>query len=288
MKALVLGAEGTLGRALCDFLPSSDGGAWEVEALGRSQCDITDATAVLRTVRSAQPDAVFNSAAYTNVDRAEDEPDLAFRVNALGPENIALACKSMGVSLIHYSTDFVFDGKVDRAYDEFDAPTPLGVYARSKVAGEKLAAAASERVFIIRVGWLYGRGGGNFPSTIARRLAAGETIRADSERVGAPTWVRNVAEVSVALAYSEFFGLYHCTSTGETTWEEYARFLAKEMGLPNAEVIGQSSASLPSMKAPRPRRAVLDNRMLRLRGLDTMPDWRDAARAFVRAERQVR
>lgn len=288
MKALVLGAEGTLGRALCEFLPSAEGGNWEVESLGRKECDITDAAAVLRAVRNAQPDVVFNTAAYTNVDRAEDEPDLAYRVNALGPENVALAAKSMGVSVVHYSTDFVFDGTLARPYDEFDAPSPQGVYARSKLAGERLAAAASDRVFILRVGWLYGRGGRNFPSTIARRLLAGETVRADAERVGAPTWVRDVAGVSAALAYSEFFGLYHCTSTGETTWEDYARFLASELGLPNAEIIGQSSASLPSMKAPRPRRAVLDNRMLRLRGLDTMPDWREAARTFARAERQVR
>jgi dTDP-4-dehydrorhamnose reductase len=288
VKALVLGAEGTLGRALCELLPSSDGGGWEVESLGRGQCDITDATAVLRVVRNAQPDVIFNAAAYTNVDRAEDEADLAYRVNALGPENIALAAKSMGVSLLHYSTDFVFDGSFERPYDEFDTPTPQGVYARSKAAGERLAAAASDRVFIVRVGWLYGRGGRNFPSTIARRLLAGETVRADCERVGAPTWVRDVAGASVGLAYSEFFGLYHCTSGGETTWADYARFLAGELDVPASQVDGQPSAALPVMKAPRPRRAVLDNRMLRLRGLDTMPDWRDAARAFVRAERQVR
>jgi dTDP-4-dehydrorhamnose reductase len=288
VKALILGAEGTLGRALSEFLPSSDGGGWEVEGLGRADCDITDAAAVLRTVRNAQPDVVFNAAAYTNVDRAEDEADLAFRVNALGPENIALAAKSMGVSLVHYSTDFVFDGVLTRPYDEFDAPVPLGVYGRSKLAGERLAAAASERVFVVRIGWLYGRGGRNFPSTIARRLLAGETISADSERVGAPTWVRDVAGVSVALAYSEFFGLYHCTSAGETTWADYASFLAAELGIPEGKVNRQPSSALAVMKAQRPLRAVLDNRMLRLRGLDTMPDWREAARAFVRAERQVR
>lgn len=288
MKALVLGAEGTLGRALCEFLPSSDGGGWEVEGLGRKECDITDAAAVLRTVRNAQPDVVFNAAAYTNVDRAEDEPDLAFQVNALGPENIALAARSMGVSLVHYSTDFVFDGKISRPYDEFDAPMPLGAYGRSKLAGERLAAAASDRVFVIRVGWLYGRGGRNFPSTIVRRLLAGETITADVERVGAPTWVRDVAGVSVALAYSEFFGLYHCMSRGETTWAEYTRFLAAELGLSDAKVNEQASSALPNVKAVRPRRSTLDNRMLRLRGLDTMPDWRDAARAFIRAERPIR
>jgi dTDP-4-dehydrorhamnose reductase len=288
VKALVLGAEGTLGRALCEFLPSSDGGGWEVEGLGRAGCDITDAAVVLRTVRNAQPDVVFNAAAYTNVDRAEDEVDLAFRINALGAENIALAAKSMGISLVHYSTDFVFDGTLSRPYDEFDAPTPLGAYARSKLAGERLAAAASERVFVLRVGWLYGRGGRNFPSTIARRLLAGETVNADFERIGAPTWVRDVAGVSVALAYSEFFGLYHCTSAGETTCADYTAFLAAELGLPESKVNRQPSSALPSMKAPRPRRAVLDNRMLRLRGLDTMPDWREAARTFVRAERQVR
>jgi dTDP-4-dehydrorhamnose reductase len=284
MRALVLGANGTLGQALCAFLPTVEGGGWQVHARGRDGCDIERAEAIERALDESTADVVFNTAAFTNVDRAEDEPDAAFRANALAPELLARAVEARRVKLVHYSTDFVFDGALERPYDELDAPSPQGVYARSKLAGEQLAAAATRRLFTVRVGCLYGRNGRNFPSTILRRLKAGETVRADRERSGSPTWVMDVARVSAALARTSHFGLYHATSQGETTWAEYARFLAAELGLPAERVLALASAELPMMKAPRPRRAILDNRMLRLRGLDSLPDWQSAARAFMAAE----
>ncbi|MBC8132127.1 MAG: dTDP-4-dehydrorhamnose reductase [Deltaproteobacteria bacterium] len=287
MKALVLGANGCLGKALTELLPTHDGGGFEVEGRGRAECDVTNPTAAARIISEAEADVVFNAAAYTNVDRAEDEPDVAYQANALGPETLARVTAALGVKLIHYSTDFVFDGEQERPYDEFDPPAPQGIYARSKLAGERLACAASRKVFVVRVGCLYGRDGKNFPSTILSRLLAGQTVRADRDRVGTPTWVHDVASVSGALAHTEHFGLYHCTSAGETTWADYARFIASELGLSDDRVQALPTADLPAMRAPRPRRAVLDNRMLRLRGLDSMPDWRVAARAFIRATRPV-
>jgi dTDP-4-dehydrorhamnose reductase len=283
MKALVLGATGTLGQALVALLPTAEGGGWQVVARGRGDCDVTDPGAVKRALAEAAVDVVFNAAAYTNVDRAEDEADVAYTANALAPEILARATRETGATLVHYSTDFVFDGELSRPYDEFDPPSPQGIYARSKLAGERLAFAASSRVFVLRVGCLYGRGGRNFPSTILQRLRRGEIVRADRERVGSPTWVRDVARVSAALAATDHFGLYHCTSAGETSWADYAAFLAGLLELPAGRVEPLSTAALPMMKAPRPRRAVLDNRMLRLRGLDLMPDWQAAARAFAQA-----
>src|SRR5207237_8260411 len=143
-----------------------------------------------------RPDVIFNATGYTDVDKAETEADTAYAVNALAVQELARATDETGASLLHYSTDFVFDGELERPYDEFDPPSPQGLYARSKRAGEHLAAAASRRVFVVRVGCLYGRGGRNFPSTILRRLRAGETVRADRDRVGTPTWVMDVARVS--------------------------------------------------------------------------------------------
>jgi len=283
-RALVLGANGTLGQALCAYLPTAEAGSWQVEARDRGGCDIANPAEVERALTESRAEVVFNTAAFTNVDRAEDDPEGAFRANALAPEILAEAVERHGAKLLHYSTDFVFDGERPRAYDEFDPPTPQGLYARSKVAGEQLAAAATRRLFVMRVGCLYGRNGKNFPSTILRRLRAGETIRADRERVGSPTWVMDVARVSAALAVTGHFGLYHGTSQGETSWADYARFLAAELGLPAERVVGQATHELPMMKAPRPRRAILDNRMLRLRGLDLFPEWQAAARAFLRSE----
>jgi dTDP-4-dehydrorhamnose reductase len=282
--ALVVGARGTLGQSLVEELPRA---GWTLAlAADRATCDLRDLAQVRGLVAKAfggQPGVVFNAAAYTDVDRAETEGDLAYAVNGIAVEALARAAHEAGAKLLHYSTDFVFDGERERSYDEFDPPTPQGVYARSKVAGEVLAAAATPRLFTVRVGCLYGRNGRNFPSTIVRRLRAGEAIRADRERAGSPTWVRDVSRVSAALARTEHYGVYHCTSQGETSWADFARFCATTLGVPESRVEGLPTSALP-MKAARPRRAILDNRMLRARGLDTMPSWQDAARAFIAQE----
>jgi dTDP-4-dehydrorhamnose reductase len=279
--AVVLGARGLLGTALGERLPAA---GWRVAAaVGHAECDITDAGAVRALLDATRPDVVFNAAAYTDVDRAESEPAAAEAINAAGAENVARAAAAAGAAVVHYSTDFVFDGEQERPYDEDDPPAPQGRYAASKVAGDARVAAAAERHFILRVGCLYGQGGRNFPSTITRRLRAGETIRAHNDRFGSPTWAREVADVSAALARTEHHGLYHCTSQGETTWADFARLAAELLGVPADRVRGVSTAELP-LKAQRPRRAVLDNRRLRERGLDTLSTWQDALRAFIAAE----
>ncbi|HVZ89143.1 MAG TPA: dTDP-4-dehydrorhamnose reductase [Polyangia bacterium] len=280
-SAVILGAGGTLGTALRAWL--SDAG-WRVVTATRGEGgDIRDAAAIGALVTRAQPDVVFNAAAYTDVDRAETEPELAEAVNADGAEVVARAADAVGAKVVHYSTDFVFDGELERLYDERDPTSPQGCYARSKVAGDTRVAAAAPRHFILRVGCLYGHGGRNFPSTIVRRLRAGETVRAVDDRWGSPTWVREVARVSEALARTDFYGLYHCTSQGETTWADFARLAAQILGVPAERAQGVASASLP-LKAARPRRSILDNRALRARGLDTLSSWQDALRAFIAEE----
>ena len=284
--AAVVGARGTLGQALVEELPRA--GFELALAADRGACDLRDLASVRAVVGRAfggRRGVVFNAAAYTDVDRAETEGDLAYAVNAVAVEALARATHEAGATLLHYSTDFVFDGTLERPYDEFDPPTPQGVYARSKRAGEVLAAAAAPRLFTVRVGCLYGRNGRNFPSTIVRRLRAGETVRADRDRFGSPTWTREVARVSAALARTDHYGAYHCTSQGETSWADFARFCAATLGLPESRVEGLPTSAI-GMKAARPRRAILDNRMLRARGLDAMSSWQDAARAFIAEETQ--
>jgi dTDP-4-dehydrorhamnose reductase len=284
LVAVVLGARGTLGVALGEGLTMA--GFRLAATPSHAECDIRDEGAVRALCERTHPDVVFNAAAYTDVDRAESEPELAHAINATGAENVARAAAATGAAVVHYSTDFVFDGELPRLYDERDPPSPQGAYARSKVAGDARVAAASPRHFILRVGCLYGRGGRNFPSTIVRRLRAGETIRADGERLGSPTWVRQVAAVSAALAKTSFFGLYHTTAHGETSWADFARLCAQLLGVPAERVQGVPTAALP-MKASRPRRAILDNRMLREHGLDTFSSWQEALRAFVAEETRV-
>jgi dTDP-4-dehydrorhamnose reductase len=283
-KAIVLGARGTLGLALCEELPRA---GWSVAAaVARSECDIRDEAALGALFDRHRPAAVFNAAAYTDVDRAEIEPEAAFAVNEAGARSVARASAAVGAAVVHYSTDFVFDGEKPLPYDESDPPSPQGSYARSKVAGDAAVAEAAARHFILRVGCLYGRSGRNFPSTIVRRLRKGETVRADCERLGSPTWVRQVARVSAALAATESYGLYHCTSQGETTWAAFASLAAEILGVPATKVEGVPTAALP-MKAPRPRRAILENRRLREIGLDSFSTWQDALRAFAVEEMRL-
>ena len=188
--AVVFGANGTLGRALGEELTRGCG--WGVAAT-RSDCDIRDERALRTVLERTRPTTVFNAAAYTDVDRAEREPDLAFAVNGLAAEAVARSAAAIGAGIVHYSTDFVFDGESASPYDECDQPFPQGVYARSKLAGDLLVAAAAPRHYILRVGCLYGHGGG-----ISRRRSCrgcgGETIRSDRDRLGSPTWVREVRQ----------------------------------------------------------------------------------------------
>jgi dTDP-4-dehydrorhamnose reductase len=282
--AVVLGAKGTLGLALSEELPRA--GYRVAAGPSHVECDIRDGAALRDLFARTRPDVIFNAAAYTDVDRAESEPDLAHAINAVAAENVARAAQEAGAAVVHYSTDFVFDGELGRDYHEDDAPTPQGAYARTKVEGDARVAAATPRHFIVRVGCLYGQRGRNFPSTIVRRLRTGETVRADSERLGSPTWAREVAAVSAALARTEHHGLYHATSQGQTTWADFARLAASILGVAGDRVVGVPSATL-ALKAPRPRRSILDNRNLRARGLDRLSSWQDALRAFIAEESRV-
>jgi len=276
--AVVFGAHGTLGSAL---VPALGHARWTIAAAPpRADCDITDAPAVRALLQGSRPAVVFNLAAFNDVDRAQREPELAHAVNAVGAEVVAAAAALVGAAVVHYSTDFVFDGARAQPYDERDAPSPLGDYGRSKAAGDRLVAAANPRHFILRVGCLYGHGGRNFPSQIAPRLRAGQTVRADRERMASPTWVREVAAVSIALAATDHHGLYHCTAQGETTWADFAHAVAKRLGLPDDRVQAVASTDLPHPEI-RPRRPILDNRALRAIGLDTLSSWQDGLTAYL-------
>jgi len=283
MRAIILGANGTLGTALKSELPPN--GVEVLAALTRAEVNITDESSVRHAIAEFKPDVVFNTAAYTNVDGAEDDADACYIANAIGPENIARACQDSKTAFVHYSTDFVFDGEQEHPYDEFDPVSPqgVGVYGRSKAAGERLVLAACQRAFVLRVGCLYGQGGRNFPSTILDRLKAGQAIKADASRKGSPTWVIPVARVSAALCKTPYHGLYNCTANGETSWADYALFLADKLGVSADNVAALPYGAL-ALKAPRPRRAILDNRMLRLRGLDFMGTWQENALGFIASQ----
>lgn len=278
MKLLIAGATGQLGQAL---LKEAAARNWEAVGTDSVRLDITDPQAVREQLARHRPEAVVNAAAATRVDDLERDADLAMKVNGLGPRNLAVACRRLGIKLIHISSDYVFDGSKKGAYLEWDVPRPLSVYGCSKLLGEDLVRQQCPDHFIVRTAWLYGLPGPNFVTAIlgkGRSLPPGQEIRVVNDQKGSPTSALALAPQLLALAQTEAFGTYHATCQGETTWYEFARFILKTAGL-KAAVAPCSTAEYPR-PARRPANSLLANRLLKLQGLDQMPHWQKAFEEF--------
>lgn len=271
MKILIAGAGGNLGRRLtADFSPEH-----EVRGLTHADLDIADHRAVRGIVRDFRPDAVINAAAFTAVDRCEDEIDQAYAVNMVGARNLAAAAAEVGAKLVHYSTDFVFDGERGEPYREYDAVNPLSVYGQSKYAGEVEVRRTHPGCLILRVAWLYGPGGWNFTDWAAEQTLAGKEIRIVTDQFGCPTWVGDVSRQTNFLLEADARGLYHAVNGGAASRYEWALETARAVGGDEGCIQPITSDQFPQ-KAPRPRYSVLDNFVLRAQGLETMRPWKDA------------
>ncbi|MBI5107768.1 MAG: dTDP-4-dehydrorhamnose reductase [Rhodocyclales bacterium] len=276
MKILLIGAAGQLGHELKRSLACLG----EIVACDRTQLDLADTESLRSAVRSHAPAAIVNAAAYTAVDQAEQEPELAKRINATAPAILAEEAKRTGALLIHYSTDYVFDGAKVEPYSEHDTPRPLCAYGRSKLEGEQAIAASCARHLLLRTSWVYGLHGANFMKTMLRLGREREELRIVGDQIGAPTWTRHLADVTAQILGRRDApsGLYHLTASGETSWHGYAQAIfenALKLGLMNrAPVVHRiTSADFP-LPAPRPKNSRLDcSRFLRDFGL-TLPDWR--------------
>jgi len=280
VKVVVLGAGGLLGRHIVDALAPVDDSTVEVLGLDRRRCDITDEATVRRVCTNAA--LVVNCAAFTKVDGAEADEAGAYRANVLGAEIVARAADDAGAKLVHVSTDFVFDGAQAEPYDEFARPNPLSIYARSKWAGEELVRRAAERLFLVRVQGLYGRGGGNFSSKLRQLLLDGKKLKLDGQRRVQPTWARSAALQILKLTETEHFGTYHVSCKGEATWADFTARLAEKLGLPRTwEVVSSDALAAP---ARRPPNCLFQHRMLGLRGLDILPTWEQAQDHYLQAE----
>jgi dTDP-4-dehydrorhamnose reductase len=282
-KLLITGAAGQLGQALVEC-----GGrqGWEVVATDVPELDITDAQAVWEELTRRRPEVVINAAAATRVDDLESDPDEALRVNGLGPRNLAVACRRLGLKLIHLSTDYVFDGAKAGPYVEWDATGPLSVYGRSKLLGEEWVRQQCPDHFIVRTAWLYGLPGPNFVTAIlarGRNLAPGGELKVVHDQRGTPTSTLALAPQLLALAATEAFGTYHATCQGETTWYEFACLILSAAGI-TVRVTPCSTEEFPR-PAPRPANSVLANRLLQVAGLDCMPTWQAAYQQFWEANK---
>ncbi len=275
MRILLTGRNGQIGWELERSLAPLG----EVIATDRATLDLADAEAMRRVVREAKPEVIVNAGAYTAVDKAESEPELAMRVNGTAPGILAEEAKRLGALLVHYSTDYVFDGTGERPYTEDDAPNPINAYGRSKLAGERAIAAIGGRWLVLRTSWVYGLRGRNFLLTILQRAKTGSPLRVVDDQRGAPTWCRQIAEFSAALLgrkprATPLAGVYHLSATGDTTWCGFARAIVETAGIA-AEVQPIGTAEWPT-PAPRPRYSVLDGAKLR-RDFGAAPmHWHDA------------
>ena len=275
MKVLITGAAGQLGRALVQELAHRD---WEVVATDLAEMDITDQDAVWRGLSAHRPELVINAAAATRVDDLEADPDLALKVNALGPRNLAAACRRLASKLVHVSTDYVFDGAKPGPYVEWDETRPQSVYGLSKLLGETLVREQCLDHFIVRTAWLYGLPGPNFITAILARARQGQELKVVDDQRGTPTSALALAPQLLALAETEAFGTYHATCQGEATWYEFALHIIGKAGL-NVPVAPCTTEEYPR-PAHRPANSVLENRLLQLQGLDLMPSWQEAYRRF--------
>ena len=277
MKILVFGRIGQLGSALAEVLSDR----YETRFIDQPELDLTALESVRDHVQSYLPSIVINAAAYTAVDRAETEPELAHVINARAPGSLAYACEEAGAVLIHYSTDYVFDGTASMPYTETAATAPTGVYGQSKLAGEIAVASATPRHVILRTAWLYSAVGHNFVKTMLKLANSGQPIRVVADQIGSPTYAQDLARVTRGIievlnsTREDCFGLYHVTNTGTTSWyglaQEVFRLAAHQDVV--VQPIGTEEYPTP---APRPAYTALDcSKLERIFGL-TLPSWRDA------------
>jgi dTDP-4-dehydrorhamnose reductase len=279
MKIILLGADGILGNAVAGEL----GGKHLIAGRDLADYDIRDTEAFIDDLKKVGPHAVINAAAYTMVDKAEQEEELATEVNGEAPGGLAAACCERGVTFVHIGTDYVFDGKKDAPYTEDDQTGPINAYGRSKLLGEQRAREAHpDGCLILRTSWLFGAGGKNFVKTIVGRLAAGEReFRVVDDQRGRPTYATDLARAIETCLEKKLHGIYHAANRGEVTWYGFARGIFEAVGLASEVSIEAVSTEEYKLPAARPRNSVLDTGRLEKAAGFMMPHHRDALARYV-------
>lgn len=274
-KILVTGCNGQLGKAIQKEYESE---AAELILTDVADLDITDNAQVLQFVREHKPQVIMNCAAHTAVDLCEEQWDLAYRINAIGPRNLAIAATQTGAKLMHISTDYVFSGDGDHPYTEFDAVGPNSAYGKTKLEGERFVQQFAKNYFIIRTAWLYGDGK-NFVKTMLKLSETRDNVSVVKDQFGSPTSAKELAKMMHHLEPTENYGLFHGTCEGSCSWADFADEIFRLAGLPTK--VNHITTEEYGSATRRPAYSVLDNYMLRLTTDFHMADWQDAIREYM-------
>ena len=280
-KILVTGCNGQLGRAIRKEYAASDVefiNTDVVEGEGVVSLDITDVDAVLKLVRAEKPDVIINCAAHTNVDKCEEQWDLAYKINAIGPRNLSIAATEADAKMIHVSTDYVFEGNGTRPYTEFDAPNPVSAYGKTKLEGENFVKEFAKKHFILRTAWLYGDGK-NFVKTMLALAENHDELNVVCDQVGTPTSAVELAKMIHYLEGTENYGTFHATCEGDTNWADFAEAIFKRAG---KNVNSKQYKEMNPASANRPAYSILEDYMIKLTSDFVMADWQDALDVYMK------
>lgn len=273
MKVLITGAKGQLGQDLIKAFAGHEVIAYDIDEL-----DITDSASVEQAIKKIKPDTIIHSAAYTNVDGCETEQDTAFKVNATGTANLAMAANEVDAQILYVSTDYVFDGTSNKPYVESDTVSPQSVYGASKRAGEEAVMSATDKWYIARTAWLYGHGGQNFVKTIQKIANEKDKLKVVDDQKGSPTYTADLANKIAEVVGSGLYGLYHVTNQGFCTWYDFAAEILRLSDI-KAELEPCTTDEFPR-PAKRPAYSVLANHNLKLKGFKPMRSWQEALEAY--------
>lgn len=276
MKILVTGVMGQLGHDVTEELEKHN-----IEYIGcdREEFDLTDKSATENFILENKPDGVIHCAAYTAVDKAEDEEELCRKINAEGSLYIAEACEKLGAKMIYVSTDYVFGGDGEEPYEPEDEKNPQNVYGRTKLEGEKNALENCSKVFIVRTSWVYGINGNNFVKTMRRLAETRDELNVVADQIGSPTYTRDLAKLLVEMIKTEKYGTYHATNEGFMSWAEFAENIMKKSGL--STKINHIPTSEYPVKAKRPLNSRLSKKSLTDNGFSLLPSQDDALERYI-------
>lgn len=275
-KIIVTGCNGQLGKAVNEYYKGSN--EYELVNTDVAELDITNIEAVMKFVGDVKPYAIINCAAHTNVNACETQEDLAFKINAIGPRNLAIASKEFGAKLIHISTDYVFAGDNDHPYREYDEVAPQSAYGRTKLQGERFVQQFADKYFIVRTAWLYGDGK-NFVKTMLGLGKTNDTVRVVGDQVGSPTSAKELAKAIGVLVPSDNYGIFHGTCEGVCSWADFTEEFYRLAGL-TTKVEHITTDEYPT-PAKRPAYSVLDNYMFSSTTDFKFADWKDAIKEYM-------